>query len=761
MGEWRAEWITHDTGPAGPGRRPVVHFRRQFAVSRDIRATLRITAHGIYQGFLDGVRIGDHELAPGYTEYGSRLQVQEFALDLHAGEHCLAVELSDGWYRGQVGLYRHADQWGTQTALLAQLDGDGVDVATDKAWQARAADHTADLIAGECIDLRSLDGWQHPGYDDSGWEPVAVEQRGYETLVPQEAPPVRRIEELAPRSIRRLGDRQIIDFGQNVAGWTRLARLGPRGTELTLTHAEALTPEGDVTQVNLAPDIPALGVKLPAGQVDTVISAGPGSSFEPRHSTRGFRYLAVDGLDDDLEAQDVTAVVVHSDLPRTGWFTCSDPSLNALHEAAVWSFRGNAIDIPTDCPVRERAGWTGDWQIFVPTAAYLYDVADFSAKWLRDLAAGQWPDGTIGNFAPMPRGEGRESPGAFMNGSAGWGDAAIIVPWELYRAYGDPAVLEESWPMMLRWIGRVRELAETGRHASRTGPVQPHERYLWDSGFHFGEWLVPEPSGDFDFGELMAADKGDTATAYYRHSTRLLSQIAAVLGREEQAAAFAELAQRIRSAWQREYLVDGRVQPATQANCVRALAFDLVDDPAPVVQQLVELIEAAGDHLATGFLATPYLLPVLAEHGRADVAFRLLQQRSWPSWLGMIEQGATTMWERWEGYDASGMPFESHNHYSKGAVISFLHRHVAGIRPVEPGYRRFSVQPVMGGGLGHAEGRLVTPLGEIVSVWELSESRFELSVTVPAGATAEVVLPDGGRHEVAEGRHFFTASRQN
>jgi alpha-L-rhamnosidase len=596
---------------------------------------------------------------------------------------------------------------------------------------------------------------------------VATVEHGYAGLVDSPAPPVRRVEEIVPVSVRRLdADRQIVDLGQNINGWLRLAKLGPAGTTITLTHGEWLGPDGDVTTEHLKPAVPFLPHPLPAGQVDVVVSAGvPGETFEPRHTTHGFQYVRIEGHPDDLTIDDLRGVLVHTDMRRTGWFACSDERLTRLHEAAVWSLRDNVCDVPTDCPHRERAGWTADWQAFIPTAAFLYDVAGFSTKWLRDVAVDQWPDGTIANISPATRGEGMQGPVAFLNGSAGWGDAVVIVPWELYRAYGDVAILEEMWPAMVAWLDRAELIAATQRHPARAArrPVPAaHEKYLWDSGFHWGEWLEPGGGPGADFGGFVAADKGDVATAYFAHSAGLMARIAGVLGRRADAARYTELAENVRGAWRAEYVgVDGRLSPDTQANHVRALAFDLLptDVRGPVADRLVELIRSAGTHLGTGFLATPYLLPVLADAGHLDVAYELLQQDTEPSWLVMIDRGATTMWERWNGVSADGVPHESLNHYSKGAVVSFLHRYTAGIQLFDddttPAYRRFRIRPQPGGGLTSASAAHESPYGRIESAWRLVGETFELDVTVPAGTRAEVILP-GGRTEIAgPGMHSF------
>lgn len=774
--DWQALWIEPlETELPPAGQRPAYLLRTSFTTRSPVRrARLYATAQGLYEAFLNGVRIGDAELTPGFTQYDVRLQVQTYDVTALVGEgnNALGAVLSDGWFRGQIGITRAHDQWGKRVSFLAQLhieheDGSTAVVSTGGHWRSVPAPIVeADLIAGQFTDLRlQRTGWDTPGYDDADWDPVDVADHGYAGLVTSPAPPVRRVEELVPVSVTRpRPDRQVFDLGQNINGWVRLRNLGPAGAHLTLTHGESLGPDGDVTTDHLRVDLPFLPEPIPAGQVDQVVSAGrPGEVFEPRHTTHGFRYVRVEGHPDALTTSDLRGVVVHTDLRQTGWFVCDDERVNRLHKAAVWSMRGNVCDIPTDCPTRERAGWTGDWQVFAPTAAFLYDVGGFSLKWLRDVAADQWNDGTVANISPTCRAEGPQSPVAHLNGSAGWGDAAVIVPWQMYRAYGDPAVLEELWPTMTAWLDRVERVARSQRHPDRvlrSAEPAPHEQYLWDTGFHWGEWLVPgEHIGD-DLPQYAQLDKADVATAYFAHSTRLAARIARVLGREKAAHHYRELSERVREAWCIEFIAaDGSLRPDTQANHVRALAFDLVPQElrAQTAERLVELIRAAGTHLGTGFLATPDLLPVLADTGHLDVAYELLLQDTAPSWLHMIRRGATTIWENWEGITEDGAARDSLNHYSKGAVVSFLHRYTAGINPDEdaPGYRRFTVAPRPGGGLTRAWAEYHSPYGRIESSWELAGDRFHLDITVPPGTAAEVVLPDGTRHAATPGTHTY------
>ncbi|MFF4659104.1 family 78 glycoside hydrolase catalytic domain [Streptomyces sp. NPDC001381] len=779
--DWQARWIEPaETAPAAPGHRPAHLLRHAFTLGRPVsRARLYITAHGLYEVFCNGERVGDLELTPGFTAYRSRLQTQTYDLTglLTARDNALGAVLSDGWFRGRHGFVREADGFGTRTALLAQLsvdhpDGTTTVLGTGPDWRSSPGAITAaDLMDGQRSDLRlHEERWSAPSFDDRRWDRARAVDGGlyddFARLTTTPAPPVRRVQELRPTAVTRLAPgRHVVDLGQNINGWIRLADPGPAGTELTLVHGEVLDARGDVTTDNIRAFDWATHRPLPAGQVDTVVSAGrPGETFEPRHTTHGFRYVRVEGHPGPLTPDDVTGVVVHTDLPRTGWFSSSDPRVDRLHEAAVWSLRGNVCDVPTDCPQRERAAWTGDWQVFVPTAAFLFDVAGFTAKWLRDLAADQWADGTVPNFVPDPADEDtrRRSAEGGMNGSAGWGDAAVIVPWEIWRAYGDLDLLRAQYPSMRAWVEYAARCARTRRHpdraAARPQPA-PHERYLWDTGFHFGEWLEPGVTPDLD----PTRDRGEVATAYLHRSADLLARTAALLGRPDDEARYRALADGARSAWRAEYLTNrGTTVPDTQATLVRALAFGLVpEESRPLAaERLAQLVRLAGTHLTTGFLSTGLLLPVLADHGHLGLAYELLLRDSSPSWLSMIDRGATTIWEDWDGVDAQGLPKMSYNHYSKGAVVSFLHQYTAGIRlPRTPGagaagYRRFVIAPRPGGGLTSAAARHDCLHGTIRSEWELRGGRLAVTVEVPPGTEAEVRLP--GRAPVAAGPGVHT-----
>lgn len=766
---WEASWIEPAEGPDARGiQRPAYYLVGEAELAADIAsATLFASAHGIYEAFINGVRIGDIELAPGFTAYRKRLQFHAYDVTtlLREGANAVGALLSDGWWRGQHGIVRAVDAYGPTTAFLAELhvkygSGESAIVGTDKSWRSRPS-HViaADLIAGEVHDLRNrIDAWASAGSDRSDWDSVLVADYGYDELCEAVGPPVRRIQELPSVSITQLKPgRHVVDFGQNLNGWIRLAGLGPEGTEITISYGEWLDLDGDITQENVAAGpFPSQHATEVTFQTDRVISAGDKSVFEPRHSTKGFQYVRVEGYHGILDPSSIQSVVVHTDLTPIGSFDCSDERINKLHRAADRSFRANACEIPTDCPTRERSGWVGDWQLFVATAAELYDVTDWSSKWMRDLAADQLPNGAVTSIVPDP------SPGAPVwsasHGSSGWGDAAVHVPWELYRASGRIDALAEHFDAGRRWIDFAATAARTGRHRSRIearpDPL-PHEEFLWDTGWHFGEWLEPGTNMDEVFPNLIKEDHGPVATAYLYRSSDEMAKISDLLGFSDLSAMYKELAANALNAWRAEFIdASGRVQPETQANLVRGLAFGLVPEDLrdQTASRLVELIREVGTHLGTGFLSTPYLLPVLADTGHDDIAFELLLKDDEPSWLNMSER-TSTIWEDWDAVRADGRAIHSLNHYGKGAVISFLHQYIGGVRILEPGYRRYLVKPYPGGGIRRAHYLHDSPQGRVEVQWQISDGSASIELDVPTGSEALLELPGSGVESLAPGTH--------
>ncbi|WP_447648137.1 family 78 glycoside hydrolase catalytic domain [Microbacterium forte] len=768
--DWSAQWISpveHDD--PGYGARGAHTLARSFEAADVVSARLYSTALGVYSVTVNGRRVGTSELAPGSTSYDRTVYAQ--AADVTSlvddGDNALAIELSDGWYRGQVGAFRLPAGWGTTLAVRAELhlelsDGTRRVIGTDGEWSSTSSNITrADLMDGQTTDHLAV--VRAP-------EPVIVGAVDGPPISWSPAPPVRVVDTLdAVGATRIADDTWVLDFGQNASGWIRLADLGPAGARTVIDYGEHVGTDGDLDTSHLDSSKPG-----EAGMVfvqrDEVVSSGADEVFEPRHTVHGFQYVRVRRAGAAFEPATAQMRVVQTDLRRTASFESSDPDLNRLHEIADWSFRGNAVDVPTDCPTRERLAWTGDYQVFAPTAARLYDVLGFTRKWLRSVRDDQLDDGRIANFSP----DGRRiklnlaDQFAMMTGSSGWGDAITIVPWEMYLAYGDTEVLAENWDAMVRWVQWQLGAARANRHHSRierSADPQPHEEHLWDGTFHWGEWTEPVPKAE-DGSRLdpiktnpmawFMADKGEVGTAYLYRSARILADTAAVLGRQEEASAYAAIAERVREAWRIEFLAgDGRTVQDTQAAYVRALSFGLIPEAqrAAAAERLIALIRAAGTHLGTGFLATGDLLPVLADAGHSDVAYELLFQRSAPSWLHMIDRGATTVWEDWEGVDDEGVAHESLNHYSKGAVIRFLHTHTLGLRqePESRAWESFVIAPVPGGGLTWAKGHLDTPQGRIAVEWRIEGEELSIEAEIPAGTTATVAFPDGSTHTARPG----------
>ncbi|MHC5263529.1 family 78 glycoside hydrolase catalytic domain [Streptomyces sp. UC4497] len=769
--DWTGRWISppdHDTDAVD---RAAWELCTSFELAElPSHARLYATSLGIYEVTLNGSRVGDIELAPGFTSYQTTLHAQAYDVTslLRPGPNTLAFTVSDGWFRGRNGGQQMRDVWGKILAVRAELetqDDSGTvttAAATGPDWTTRPSPITrADLMHGQAIDLRIRPA-------DEPDEPVRVDTVTAPTPSWSPAPPVRRVAQWRPRSVTPLHQGvSIVDAGQNISGWLRLRNLGANGAHTRLEFGEHLTVDGDLTTAHLdlaKPD----GTPLPCRQIDEVTAAGnAGEEFEPRHTVHGFRYVRVTHPGRALDRNDITVVAVHTDLEQRGWFSCSDPELERLHRAADWSFRGNIVDIPTDCPTRERSGWTGDFGLYAPVAARLYGIAGIGHKWLRSVRDDQLDSGLPAMFSPDSE-RMREHPdhsGLVGGGSAGWGDALIDVPWTLYTEYGETQILAESWESMRAWIEYALRCAREIRHPSRTAAPAPHEQYVWDGPFHFGEWCEPRRADDppLSVANLFATDQGEVATAYLFRSLTRFSAMATVLQRPQEAAHYGTLAERVRDAWRTEFLrPDGHTAADTQAAYVRALAFGLLPGGLrdAATDRLVALIHENDDRIGTGFLTTGLLLPTLAEAGHTDLAYALLLRRGIPSWLGMLDRGATTMWEEWEGVDENGNAHASLNHYSKGAVIQFLHAYVAGLRQHSSsvGWEHFVVRPYPGGGLTAARFCHLTPRGPIDVNWALDGTHFTLDVDVPPTSTAEVVLPDGDVQHRGAGHHQFTCT---
>ncbi|MDY7557634.1 alpha-L-rhamnosidase [Cryobacterium sp. 10C3] len=745
------------TGPAtaadlDSADRGTVRFRTDFE-SRDglIRATLSATAHGVYEAVLNGRIVGDEVLTPGWTSCADRLACQTFDVTdlVHAGgPNVVGATVADGWYGERFGFDGNfAQSYPGPKALALQLrleyaDGRIDTVATDTSWTATTDGPvtSAGIYRGENYDARAEDdALAVPG--TSFPHPLAVivlpeDAADPARVFPSFAPPVRRIEtRAAGRIFTSRSGATLVDFGQNLVGWLSITVDAPAGHTITLRHAEVL----EHGELGVRP------LRFARAKDRFTGNGGGPRTWSPRFTFHGFRYAEITNWPGTSvpKLEDIHAVVVHNDLERTGHLETSNPQLNQLHENVVWGMRGNFLSLPTDCPQRdERLGWTGDIQVFAPTASYLYDVSGFLGSWLRDVAAEQERAGGVVPFVvpnplpmpPMP--------------AAAWGDAATLVPDALFERFGSARDLAAQYPSMRAWVDTVDRLAGAN--------------HLWTGGFQFGDWL--DPSAPPENPAAAKTDPDIVATAYFFRSTVRLAAAAVELGHTEDAARYARLGTDIRTAFLAEYVTPaGRMMSDAHTAYALAIAFDLVTEPAAVRlagARLAELVRSHGYRIGTGFVGTPLICDALCRAGQSEVAYRLLLEEGCPSWLYPISMGATTIWERWDSMlpDGSINPGEmtSFNHYALGAVADWMHRTIGGIAPAEPGYRVVQIAPVLGGGLTRCFARLDTGYGPVRVNWTLDGGTFSLCVTIPPNTTARVLLPGAAETiEIGSGRHAW------
>ena len=692
--EWTAHWITKKDDIQKEKSLPAQYYRKDFTTTKKIKsARVYVTSLGLYQLFINGKKVGDDLFTPGYTSYHKRLQYQTYEVTtMLQKNNTIGAIVGDGWYRGFLGWKGGRSYYGKQLGLLVQLEieydnGEKETITTNNNWKtAYGPILESDIYNGEIYDARlAMNGWSTHGFDDQKWASAALLDYPKDKLVASPSPPVKAIETIKPIEIITTPKGEtVLDLGQNIVGWVRMKVKGEKGHQVILKFAEVLDKEGNFFTTNLRA----------AKATDTYILKGEGAEiFEPHFTFHGFRYVQVENYPGTITKDDITGVVIHSAIKPTGTFTCSDTLINQLQKNIQWSQKDNFLDIPTDCPQRdERVGWTGDAQAFSPTAAFNFEVAGFFTKWLKDLAADQLPSGAVPNVIPdMLKGErGILSKG----GATGWADAAVIIPWTVYQAYGDQRILEEQYASMQAWIHFMKRKAG--------------EDYLWNTPryWHWGDWLAfntekPDYAGSVTEKDLIA-------TAYFYHSTNLLRQIALIIGKEADAAAYEQLAKKIKVAFANEYITpNGRLVSHTQTAYALALSFDLV--PAELMDKSARYFAADVErfgHLTTGFLGTPLLCSTLSKIGRDDLAFMLLNRKEYPSWLYPVTQGATTIWERWDTQKPDGTIIEgmnSFNHYAYGAIGDWMYRTITGINQLKPGYKAFYIKPVIGGGLTYAK----------------------------------------------------------
>ena len=738
---WEAQWIDPELPHEKEARQPASVLRRRFTLSGTGHSVLYITCHGLYEAVLNGQRVGGFVLAPGTGNYTRRLAVQAYEVSalLKEGENELLITLGDGWYRGSVGIDALRNYYGDDLALLCQLETDGeIVLCSDSRWEASQNGPTRenDLQQGESYDARRE--------EITAWHGVTVRHFGTEALCGEPFVPILEHERFDGKLIRTPNGETVIDFGQNLAGYTELRLTAGAGQKITLWHGETLDENGNFTQANFDPGDRNKNGGIPQ-KLEYICREGE-NLWKPRFTIFGFRYAKVES-DADLADARFTAIAVYSDMKQTGFFTCGNADVNRLFENSLWSMRSNFCDIPTDCPTRERAGWTGDAGVFAPTGVMLMSCMPVLRKWLGECRLAQQDDGLVANIAPVNNSGSMIS--NMLQGSAGWGDACILVPWAVYQAAGDRSILEENYAMMCRWLAFCEKRASKTRLQNRGNPYQ---KYLVDEGFHFGEWCQPDVDNTDVMKKTMMTGAPEVATAYYFRSAALLSVIAGILGHTADAAKYAAIADGAKKAYRYACTIDGKIVSDRQCEYVRPIAFGLLDgeEKQAAADALNELVLKNGCHLNTGFLSTPDLCRVLADYGHADTAYALLLQDTCPSWLYAVKHGATTIWETWDGIRLDGTVHDSHNHYSYGAVSGWLLTGVCGIR-LENG--KLTIRPQPHPSLGWAEAAWDSPRGRIESSWHYGKETLAFTVHLPIPGT--VILPDGTQLEETEGEHRY------
>ncbi len=706
----------------------VPKFKKQFVLNGELeRAELQISALGIYEAYVNGKRVGDALLTPCWTEYEKRIQYLSYDItDMLCKDNDITVGVGSGWWGERMGVAKkdHGAQYGEVPALIAAIsikykDGTEELIITDESWTAAKSETLASSIYdGEKTDARVV-----PDF----CEKVFPYEQDVDKLVAFEGEYVKEIESIRPKKVIVTPNGEtVIDFGQEITGYLKFTVTGKAGQTVKVKHAEILDKDGNFYTENYRSADALIEYTLKDGT----------QTYKARYTFYGFRYVQLIDWCEEIKPENFEAVVICSDLKRTGYFKCGHAKINKLYENIIWGQKGNFVDVPTDCPQRdERLGWTGDTEVFCRTGCINYDSEKFYKKWLHDLSLAQKPDGMVPRVVPNCFYKDNNE-----MGSAAWGDAAAVVPYEVYVAYGDKTVLSDGFEAMKKWLGFIESRSEN---------------YIWTVPGHFGDWLgLDAPEGSY----RGATNEQLIATAYYYLSCGLTVKTGKILGKD--VSKYEAMLPKIKEAFNREYVKDGKLTCDTQTAHVLAIHFGLVDAELKEAlgKRLVELIEAFGDRLQTGFVGTPYLLDTLTEIGRADKAYTLLLQEKFPSWLFSVNMGATTIWEHWDGLKEDGSVWSkdmnSFNHYAYGAVASWMYRTVAGIRPDEnaPAYKHVFICPIPDKRLGSAKARIDTRNGSVVSEWAYEGDDIRYCFTVPSGVTATVTV-DGKTEELSEGTY--------
>ncbi|NQX12689.1 family 78 glycoside hydrolase catalytic domain [Microbacteriaceae bacterium VKM Ac-2855] len=760
-------WIT--AAETDSADRHALYFRSTIALHAPVvRARVYASGLGWYRLFVNHNDLTGPALVPRWTPFEESVEYQVYDASeaLTVGPNVVGIAVADGRYRGTLGADSKDARYGERLAVAAEIvidfaDGSQQTIVTDETWTVgRGRIRRADPMLAVEVDLRiDANAWLNTDATLEDEASAILLPPHPRVLISEDVERVTEVARLRGTVSRAPSGAQVIDFGQNFAGVVSLTLAGPAGTTATITYGEVLTPDGEVDTEHLFARASSRPGKT--FQRDEVVLADAPEKYQPWFTIRGFRYASVQGAY-EIPAADVAGIVLSTAMAPISSFRASDHRLEQLWRNVTWSLRSNFTDTATDCPTRERSGWTGDIQVFGSTAVQLVAADNFLRRYLRNAAVEQYEDGRVPAYIPSETIKGVPNPMEYVATSVGWGDVTVVLPWTLYEYYGDTQVLRAQYPSARRWVEHLaaRAASATRAFARSAGPRGgEQEQYIVDTGFHWGEWLR---AGEEDLNTWWSSKyfpPAVVATAYFAHSASLLGRIADIIGETEDAAHYRDLAANAGSAWRSVFVRrnGARIGEDKQDDYVRALAFDLLlpQQRSAALNRLVELIEIAGDHLGTGFLSTPMLMPVLADGGRGDIAYRLLLQTSEPSWLAQIERGATTTWESWRGFDDDGAALDSHNHYAHGSVVRFLQEYIAGLAPAAPGYEKITFRPVIQPGLDWASVSINTPFGRASSAWTRAGAEVALDITVPAGTTGTVHLGEEV-HSVGVGQHSFT-----
>lgn len=739
-----AKWINPELECNPDIHKPASYLKTSFKTDKPENARLYITCHGLYEAYLNGKRVGNFVLAPGTSSYDKSLPYQTYDVTelLKEGENDVMVILGDGWYRSCSGVDGDRNLYGEDIALYFQLEANGeVICISDESW-----------TASQDGPLRENDMQQGETYhalqeEPDHYHPVKIEDFGVNNLVCSNNLPITEHERFEGKIIHTPNGETVIDYGQNLAGYVEFTVQAHEGDQIVLTHGEALDENGNFTAENFQDR--KRHKEGGTEQKVTYICKEGNNHYKSRFTIWGFRYAKVET---DIELADAcfTSIAVYSDMERLGSFECSEPLVNQLVQNSIWSQKSNFCDVPTDCPTRERAAWTGDMGVFADAGLFLLDCYPVIRKWLGECRLNQYEDGKVANIAPK-----NNNPTFFsgmLAGSVGWGDASIIVPYELYKRFGDIRILEENYDMMQRWYQFLEKRAKQ----KPLNPVKrlkrnPYRKYTIETGIDYGEWCEP----DVETTKAMRTPQEKVATAYFAYSGRLLSEIARILGKKEDAENYREIAANAKKAFKHIATEDGRIHSDRQAEYVRAVAFDLLSEEEKVqaAAELNQLVIKNGYHLNTGFLSTPSLCPILAEYGYLETAYKLLLQDTMPSWLYAVKKGATTVWETWDGINESGKPKASLNHYSYGAICGWLFQGVCGIHLEE---NEIIIRPMPHKLMQYAEASYQSPAGEITSGWRYEGETLIFDIRIPPNAEARVILPNGKSELLCAGNHTLS-----